>query len=294
MDPVPSRGSVRYRVPPAWGMTADAGIFNFVLRILSGGVANFFVFYTMCNMEALNINNLSKYYHLRGRTVQVVDNLSLSLKKGEVFGFLGPNGAGKTTTIKMIVGLAFPDEGDIKIFGQINTDISTKEKIGFMSEHPYFYNYLTGREMLEFFGKLFPIAPEVRIKRVKELLEKVGLQDAGDVPVRKYSKGMNQRLGLASALINDPKIIFLDEPLDGLDPLGRRQIKEIVINLKKEGKTVFFNSHILADVEEICDQIGIIDRGKLIEQGDPKKLAKGSKNLEDFFVKLIESQRDSS
>lgn len=245
-------------------------------------------------MEALKIHNLSKFYHLRGEDVQVVDKLSLEIKKGEVFGFLGPNGAGKTTTIKMIVGLAFPTEGKIEILGRPNTDLKTKEKIGFMSEHPYFYNYLTGFETLEFFGKLFPIEPEVRIKRAKELLEKVGLADAADKPVRKYSKGMNQRLGLASALINDPEMIFLDEPLDGLDPLGRRQIKEIVLNLKKEGKTIFFNSHILADVEEICDEIGIIDHGKLIEFGDPKKLAKNDKSLEEFFVKLIEKRRSEA
>lgn len=242
-------------------------------------------------MEALNISHLSKNYYLKREVVQVVDDLSLSLKKGEVFGFLGPNGAGKTTTIKMIVGLAFPTSGTIKILGKSNDDLSTKEKIGFMSEQPYFYNYLTGYEMLDFFGKLFPLAPEIRIKRAHELLEKVGLAKAADVPVRKYSKGMNQRLGLASALINDPSIIFLDEPLDGLDPLGRRQIKEIILNLKKEGKTVFFNSHILADVEEICDQIGIIDHGKLIEKGNPKTLAKNYKSLEDFFVQLIEKRR---
>lgn len=242
-------------------------------------------------MEVLKLNNLSKSYHLNGKDVQVVDNLSLILKQGEVFGFLGPNGAGKTTTIKMIVGLAFPTKGEIKIFGKSNHDQKTKEKIGFMSEQPYFYNYLTGYEMLDFFGKLFPIAPEVRMKRTQELLEKVGLADAANVAVRKYSKGMNQRLGLASALINDPKIIFLDEPLDGLDPLGRRQIKKIIIDLKKEGKSVFFNSHILADMEEICDQVGIIDRGKLIEHGDPKKIVKGAKNLEEYFVKLIEKRR---
>lgn len=242
-------------------------------------------------MEALKISNLSKSYHLRGHDVQVVNDLTFNLKKGEVFGFLGPNGAGKTTTIKMIVGLAFPSEGEIKIFGKNNDAAGTKEKIGFMSEHPYFYNYLTGFEMLEFFGKLFEINTSVRNKRVNNLLEKVGLGSAKDVPVRKYSKGMNQRLGLASALINDPEIIFLDEPLDGLDPLGRRQIKEIILELKKSGKTVFFNSHILADVEELCDKVGIIDQGKLIEFGDPKILSKGSKSLEEFFVKTIESRR---
>lgn len=242
-------------------------------------------------MKALNISHLTKTYYQGNEDRKVVDNLSLSVNTGEVFGFLGLNGAGKTTTVKMIVGLAHPDSGNIEILGKKNDDLSVKAQIGFMSETPYFYNYLTGFELLDFFGQLFPIDPDIRIKRAGKLLDQVGLKDAANYHVRKYSKGMNQRLGVAAALINDPKVVFLDEPLDGLDPLGRRQIKEIIMQLKKEGKTVFFNSHILSDVEEICDRIGIIDQGKLIEEGNPRRLSAKSKNLEEYFVNLIESKR---
>lgn len=242
-------------------------------------------------MKALKISHLTKTYYQMNSEKTVVKDLCLEIDEGEVFGFLGPNGAGKTTTVKMIVGLAHPDSGTIEILGQPHTDLNIKTQIGFMSETPYFYAYLTGFELLDFFGQLFPMSAETRIKRARNLLTQVGLKDAADLAIRKYSKGMNQRLGVAAALINDPKVVFLDEPLDGLDPLGRRHIKEIILNLKKRGKTVFFNSHILSDVEEICDNIGIIDEGKLIAEGNPKKLSARYKNLEEYFVSLIETQR---
>jgi ABC-2 type transport system ATP-binding protein len=244
-------------------------------------------------MKVVMAENLSKIY-AQAQGKKAVDDLSLSLEQGEIFGFLGPNGAGKTTTIKMITGLAYPDEGEIKIFQKPNNLLEVKEKIGFMSEQPYFYNHLTGYELLDFFAHLFPMENETRKKRICELLKQVGLEKAADIPIRRYSKGMNQRLGLAAALINDPQIIFLDEPLDGLDPLGRRQIKEIILNLKTKKKTVFFNSHILSDVEEICDHIGIIDNGVLIQAGDPKRLSKGYKNLEEYFVEQIAKHREEA
>lgn len=228
----------------------------------------------------ISIKNLSKSY---GKT-KIVDNLSLEIKSGSIFGFLGPNGAGKTTTIKMIVGLSIPKKGSIQISGKNNSDV--KESIGFMPEDPYFYEHLTATEFLNFMKNLFPNAKE----DPQSLLELVGLKDAAKQKVGYFSKGMKQRLGLAQAIVNDPDYLFLDEPLDGLDPIGRREFKQILLGLKKKGKTIFFNSHVLSDVEEICDQIGIIDKGKLVYSGNVKAF-RGNKSLEDAFVdKLADKQ----
>ncbi len=236
-------------------------------------------------MGEIVINKLSKSYGEQ----YVVRDLSLTVIKGSVFGFLGPNGAGKTTTIKMLVGLAQPSEGTVIIAGGSPIQLSIREKIGFMPESPAFYLYLTGREFLEFIASIFGITdPE---KKISELLSEVGISDAGDRQIRTYSKGMLQRLGLAQALINDPEILFLDEPLDGLDPLGRAEIKRIIFTLKSQGKTIFFNSHILSDVAEICDQVGIIDKGVLIVSGTPEELARGYRDLEDAFVHIIKTAR---
>ncbi len=225
----------------------------------------------------IKITNLSKSY---GK-IKIVDDLSLEIKKGSIFGFLGPNGAGKTTTIKMIVGLSKPKEGTIEIDEQPIRE--KREIIGFMPEDPYFYDHLTALEFLNFMKNLFPITDGDS----KKILKLVGLEKAANEKVEKFSKGMKQRLGLAQAIINDPDYLFLDEPLDGLDPIGRREFKEILLKLKKRGKTIFFNSHILSDVEEICDQIGIIDKGTLVYSGNVKGFCK-NKTLEDAFVdKLI-------
>lgn len=254
----------------------------------------------------IKIKNLSKSY---GK-VSIVKNLSLEIKKGSIFGFLGPNGAGKTTTMKMVVGLSIPDKGEIKIENGLVE--KNKEAIGFMPEDPYFYDHLSGKEFLDFMGSLFKkplssraeqgeversskISPPVRqvsrsrndiSESIDNLLEKVGLAEAGKKKIMEYSKGMKQRLGLAQAIVNDPDYLFLDEPLDGLDPIGRREFKKILLDLKKRGKTIFFNSHILSDVEEICDQIGVINHGKLIYSGDVKKF-RGNKSLEDAFVSKL-------
>lgn len=227
----------------------------------------------------IKITNLSKSY---GNT-KIVDDLSLEIKKGSIFGFLGPNGAGKTTTIKMIVGLSKPQKGDIEIGGKPIS--KNREIIGFMPEDPYFYDHLTALEFLNFMKNLFTITNGDSEK----MLKKVGLEKAVNEKIENFSKGMKQRLGLAQAIINDPDYIFLDEPLDGLDPIGRREFKEILLDLKKRGKTIFFNSHILSDVEEICDQIGIISEGKLIYSGDIKGFCK-NKPLEDAFVDKIISK----
>lgn len=245
-------------------------------------------------VKALTISNLSKTYFIGLSEKVVVKNLSLEVKKGEVFGFLGPNGAGKTTTIKMVVGLSHPDKGKIRILGKPNQLISTRRKIGFMPENPYFYHHLSGYELLDFCAEIFDIKKPKRERLIKKLLGMVGLSDSAKLQLGKYSKGMNQRIGIAQSLINDPEIVFLDEPLHGLDPIGRKDIKNIILDLKKQGKTVFFNSHILADVEEVCDSIGIIDQGKLIKVGKVKQLLKRGENLEDFFVKTIKAARNPS
>jgi len=226
----------------------------------------------------IKISKLSKNY---GKE-KIVENISLTIKKGAVFGFLGPNGAGKTTTIKMLVGLSSPTHGSIKINNKNPKDQSTRERIGFMPEDPYFYDHLTGLELLQFSADLF----SEPISNIEDILEDIGLLDAKNKMINTYSKGMKQRLGIAQSLVNDPDYIFLDEPLDGLDPIGRAEIKKIILKLKKQKKTIFFNSHILADVDEICDEIGIIDNGKLIYSGGIKKF-RGDKTLEDKFVEVI-------
>ncbi len=241
------------------------------------------------NMSEITISNVSKWYGTKKKGKFSVKNLNLSVKKGSVFGFLGPNGAGKTTTVKMIVGLAKPTSGTITIAGGNPEDIKIKQKIGFMPESPSFYLYLTGREFLEFVSDIF------KIKKTKTdietLLSSVELLDAADRQIRTYSKGMLQRLGLAQSLINDPEILFLDEPLDGLDPLGRAEIKKIILSLKSKNKTIFLNSHILSDVAELCDQIGIIDKGTLLVHDTPQNVSKGHRDLEDAFVSLINKRR---
>ena len=240
-------------------------------------------------MSEINISNVSKWYGTKKKGKYSVENLNLSIKKGSVFGFLGPNGAGKTTTIKMIVGLTKPTSGTITIAGGGPDDMSVKQKIGFMPESPSFYLYLTGREFLEFVSDLFSIKHN-KIK-IDELLASVELSDAADRQIRGYSKGMLQRLGLAQSLINDPEILLLDEPLDGLDPLGRAEIKKIILKLKAQNKTIFLNSHILSDVAELCDYVGIIDKGTLLVMDTPSNISRGHRDLEDAFVTLITKRR---
>ncbi|MEK9156224.1 MAG: ABC transporter ATP-binding protein [Patescibacteria group bacterium] len=276
----------------------------------------------------IKIERLSKSYGDH----RIVDDLSLRVARGTIFGFLGPNGAGKTTAMKMIVGLNAPDNGTIEIGGNDPRDIKARQRIGYMPEDPYFYEHLSALEFLIFMGNLFsqksnknhtppnlpflrggkkernsslnsppktelvldPIGEGVRggmnnneaMKQLNNLLEMVGLENVGQKKIKDFSKGMKQRLGLAQALVNDPDYLFLDEPLDGLDPIGRVEFKRIFLDLKRRGKTIFFNSHILSDIEEICDSIGIIDQGGLIYTGPTKKFT-GSKTLEQKFIEAV-------
>jgi ABC-2 type transport system ATP-binding protein len=217
-----------------------------------------------------------------------LDRLTLNVRRGETFGLLGPNGAGKTTSQKLFLGLLKPTSGVVRLFGQDPTAPEMRARVGFLPENPYFYTYLTGREFLGFCADLFGLHGAAREKRIAELLELVSMTHAADTQLRKYSKGMLQRVGIAQALINDPELVFLDEPTSGLDPLGHRQIGEIIRELKRQGKTLFFNSHIMSDVQEICDRVGILHKGKLVALGTVEELVATGKTLEDVFVETIQ------
>jgi len=217
-------------------------------------------------------------------------NISLEVLQGEVFGFLGPNGAGKTTTIKIITGLIRPDTGTVQVFGERAESLQAKKRIGFLPESPYFYEHLTGYEFLKIHALLGNVT-DYRT-RVHTMLEKVGLKDAANRPLHKYSRGMLQRIGIAQALISDPELFILDEPLTGLDPVGRKQIKDLILEQKKKGKTIFFSSHILPDAEAVCDRIGIIINGEIVQVDELKKLLKkdiktDEISLEDWFFHRI-------
>jgi ABC-2 type transport system ATP-binding protein len=189
--------------------------------------------------------------------------LRLTIEEGEVFGFLGPNGAGKTTTLKLLMGLATPTSGTARILGMDFDDPQVKAQIGFLPEQPYFYDYLTAQELLTYYAELSGVPAKDRSKRVAEMLERFGLKDAGRLQLRKFSKGMLQRVGLAQAILHDPKVVFLDEPMSGLDPMGRREVREMIQRMRNEGKTVFFSTHILSDAEALCDRVAIIYQGEL-------------------------------
>jgi ABC-2 type transport system ATP-binding protein len=236
--------------------------------------------------------DVTKAYGRGKKRRTAVDGFSLSVS-APIFGFLGQNGAGKTTILKMATGLLAPTNGTVTIEGKPAGDAATKEKIGFMPETPYFYERMKGLEFLNFCGALFSTSQKSKVKSQKsqkmfceELLKKVGLYDARNFEIRTYSKGMRQRLGFAQALVNDPQYLFLDEPLDGLDPLGRREMKEVILGLKKEGKQVFLSTHILYDVEGMCDEVGVIHAGKLLFAGSVKDFCNGAP-LEDRFVEMI-------
>lgn len=243
---------------------------------------------------ALELKSVRKIYKSRQHTVNAVQDVSFTIKAGEVFGFLGPNGAGKTTTMKMIIGLALPTSGTISIFGHAAGTRESASLLGYMPENPTFYRYLSGLEFVTMHGQLAGLTSMKARTQALELLDSVGMANAQHRRIGEYSKGMVQRTGLAQALIGDPQILFLDEPFDGLDVLGRFEMKQVLLDLKKSHKTIFFNSHILSDVEEICDSVGIIDGGQLLECAPIKTLIHGKGTLEDFFVERIEKNRGKS
>jgi len=201
-----------------------------------------------------------------------LEDLSMRVDAGEVFGFLGPNGAGKTTTIKLLMRLIFPDGGTARILGKSIDDVSMHQEIGYLPEQPYFYDYLTAAELLDYFARFHGLTATDRQTRVQEMLKKVGLETAKKIQLRKYSKGMLQRVGLAQAILHDPQVVILDEPMSGLDPLGRREVRDIILELKKEGRTVLFSTHILSDAEMLCDRVGVIVGGKLRGVGTPGEM----------------------
>ena len=217
----------------------------------------------MAAIEILGLekNYLVGFFHRRPKLA--LRPLHLTVEEGEVFGFLGPNGAGKTTTLKLLMGLVFPTAGTARILSMDLDDPRVKAQIGFLPEQPYFYDYLTAQELLEYYAQLSGVPGNQRSHRVEQMLGRVGLKDAARVQLRKFSKGMLQRVGLAQAILHDPKLVFLDEPMSGLDPMGRREVRELIQQLRSEGKTVFFSTHILSDAEALCDRVAVIHQGEL-------------------------------
>ncbi|MDP1946366.1 MAG: ABC transporter ATP-binding protein [Nitrospirota bacterium] len=221
-------------------------------------------------MDAIVVDGLTKTYKPMWpwlKETTVLSDVSLSVGQGEVFGFLGHNGAGKTTTMKMLMGLLRPTRGSIELLGVSADNVAVHARIGYLPEAPYFYDYLTAEEFLRFYGRLAGLPCETVHQRVPQLLDRVGLTEARDRQLRKFSKGMLQRIGLAQALIHDPELIILDEPMSGLDPIGRKEVRDLILSLRDQGKTVFFSTHIVSDVEMICDRVGILAKGKMVTSG---------------------------
>lgn len=221
-------------------------------------------------MPVIEILGLEKTYKVgfwRKRPKRALEALHLTIEEGEIFGFLGPNGAGKTTTLKLLMGLVFPTAGSARILGREWTEPEVKAQIGFLPEQPYFYDYLTAHELLDYYGQLSGVSARDRKHRIPEVLSRVGLSDVKGLQLRKFSKGMLQRAGIAQAILHNPRLVFFDEPMSGLDPIGRREVRDLMEQLKQEGKTVFFSTHILSDAESLCDRVAIIHKGVLRSVG---------------------------
>ena len=246
-------------------------------------------------MPIIEIENLTKDYDVgfwRKRKVRALEGLSLSIEAGEIFGFLGANGAGKTTTLKLLMRLIYPTKGNARILGHDISNVAMHHRIGYLPENPYFYDYLTAREFLEYCGELFGQTRSARGRRTESLLARVRLDEKSwNTQLRKFSKGMLQRVGLAQALINDPEVVFLDEPMSGLDPVGRREVRDLIASLRQEGKTVFMCSHILSDIEVLCDRVAILKRGRLAHVGALDELRRRAG--ESDFVEIVATATDA-
>jgi len=242
---------------------------------------------------AIEILGLTKDYPTgfwSKRMRRSLDALTLQVEDGEIFGFLGPNGAGKTTTLKLLTGLIFPTSGTARVRGRSIDDIGMHREIGYLPEQPYFYDYLTARELLDYYARFSNYSSFDRRERVNRLLERVGLASAADVQLRKYSKGMLQRAGLAQAILHDPQVVFLDEPMSGLDPVGRYEVRDMILELKKQGRTVFFSTHILSDAEMLCDRVAVLAAGKLQGVGAPGEIVSLEVHAMDILFELRPGQ----
>jgi ABC-2 type transport system ATP-binding protein len=238
----------------------------------------------------IEIENLTKDYEVgfwKKKKVRALDDLSLTVEGGQIFGFLGGNGAGKTTTIKILMRLLFPSAGAAKILGHDISDVKIHSRIGYCPENPYFYDYLTARELMNYFGELFGLDSGKRKQKTEELLNKVGLDEKDwNKQLRKFSKGMLQRVGLAQSLINEPEVVFLDEPMSGLDPIGRREVRELIAELREKGTTVFMSTHILSDIEALCDNVAILRKGRLAATGNLDELLTQSGETQTFEINV--------
>lgn len=242
-------------------------------------------------MNVINYSGVTKRYISwpRGNKVLALDDFSLQIEKGEVFGFLGPNGAGKSTALKILLNFVYPNEGTVSLMGRSVTDSHARDLVGYLPENPYFYDYLNAKEILWFGGRASGLPKHMIRERTEMLLQRMGLLSASKRPLRTYSKGMVQRAGLALALVHNPEVVVLDEPMSGLDPIGRKLVGDLILELKSQGKTVFFSSHILTDIERFCDRAGIIVGGKLRLVGRLKDILSSTDTLEDVFMKEVKT-----
>ncbi|MBE2256984.1 MAG: ABC transporter ATP-binding protein [Ignavibacteria bacterium] len=243
-------------------------------------------------MPVVEVNKLIKEYPAKNfskEKITALKNFSLNVEPGSIFGLLGPNGAGKTTLVKILLGITFPTSGEVKIFDKPISDITYKYKVGYLPENHRFPNYLSGEQVLSYYGRLSGLSEKDVNQKIPEMLSMVGMSDWGKTKIKKYSKGMMQRLGLAQSMLNNPELIFLDEPTDGVDPIGRKEIRDILLNLKNSGKTIFLNSHLLSEIELVCDKVAILDKGSLVKTGTIEEITA----VEDSYVFFTSELSDS-